>query len=1032
MIRNYILFLLLALSQSVYAQKSSITIEKRDILTYPYNDPDPVPGIAVGKDAIYPYHSFNGYSVKATPVKWDVVRLDNDYVTVWVLPSAGGKVWGAIEKSTGKEFIYRNEVMKFRNISMRGPWTSGGIEFNFGIIGHSPSTCVPVDYKTVENSDGSVSCIVGNIDLPSRTRWNVEIRLPADKAYFETIATWVNTGSLPQTYYNWMTAAAVVTNDLEFEYPGNAEIGHAGEYGLWPVNEEGRNVSWYKNNNFGSSKSYHVVGEYNDFMGGYYHESRFGFGHWALYDEMPGHKLWLWSLARDGGIWEDLLTDADGQYMEFQAGRMFNQYGGTSAFKTPISQTPFEPDQTDRWHEIWFPVKEIGGISDVSTYGAMHVAEENGKLQIGINSFAFTEGRIMVLSDDVTLSDEQKNFSPMEVYNTVVDLRARRDYQVIVQGMDLDYNPSKKKIINRPFVSSMPTGITTASSLFQEGMELIESRKYAEAAVPLKKCIESDPLYVDAYVALAELRYRAVDYDSALFYTEKALQLDTYHPGANYIAGITYLAIGDMTNALESLGWAARSNDYRSAAYEKMAVAEFRLTDYKLAEHYALLSLDYNRYNFNSLRLIAVLKRYSGDDKIAEDYLSKMDEIDKLNHFTSFERCFLYPSSNRKALSEGISNELPFETYLEISLQYLDMGLKKEALLVLDSSPSHPIITIWKAFLADDDSLLNEASAMSPAFVFPFRPETVKALEWAKDHNSDWKFRYYLALNYTAVNRRQDAVLLFEECGNEPDYAPFYLTRASYMKGTEREKADLLTAFRLSPGDWRSSIRLIAWYRSHDDHRSALSIASEAYRKDRSNSIVGLEYAISLINTGQYALSLRTLEGMTILPNEGSSQGKKVFEQASLFLAMDLITEKKYKQALGMIEKSKEWPENLGVGKPYNVDTRIQDYLSALCLDKMKRYTEADSAYNSVIRSTGSDPYPSFKNILALVILRRKGESNNSEELAGKLEGSSNPVNNWVIAHFRNERDQEEQLEKKFDSETDFRIIKRLLEVTDR
>ena len=42
-------------------------------------------------------------------------------------------------------------------------------------------------------------------------------------------------------------------------------------------------------------------------------------------------------------IWEDLLTDTDGQYMEFQAGRMFNQYGGSSAFKTPISQVPFTP-----------------------------------------------------------------------------------------------------------------------------------------------------------------------------------------------------------------------------------------------------------------------------------------------------------------------------------------------------------------------------------------------------------------------------------------------------------------------------------------------------------------------------------------------------------------------------------------------------------------------------------------------------------------------------------------------------------------
>ena len=104
-----------------------------------------------------------------------------------------------------------------------------------------------------------------------------------------------------------------------------------------------------QNNAFGSDQVMHISLEnINDFMGGYYHNSQFGFGHWALYDEMPGHKLWLWSLARDGGIWEDLLTDSDGQYMEFQAGRMFNQYGD-SAFKTPISQTPFTPGLTDRW-----------------------------------------------------------------------------------------------------------------------------------------------------------------------------------------------------------------------------------------------------------------------------------------------------------------------------------------------------------------------------------------------------------------------------------------------------------------------------------------------------------------------------------------------------------------------------------------------------------------------------------------------------------------------------------------------------------
>ena len=33
----------------------------------------------------------------------------------------------------------------------------------------------PVDYTINENADGSVSCTVGAIDLPSRTKWNVEI-----------------------------------------------------------------------------------------------------------------------------------------------------------------------------------------------------------------------------------------------------------------------------------------------------------------------------------------------------------------------------------------------------------------------------------------------------------------------------------------------------------------------------------------------------------------------------------------------------------------------------------------------------------------------------------------------------------------------------------------------------------------------------------------------------------------------------------------------------------------------------------------
>ena len=50
------------------------------------------------------------------------------WIQVTVLPEIGGKIWTAVEKSTGKSFIYDNHVVKFRDIAMRGPWTSGGIE----------------------------------------------------------------------------------------------------------------------------------------------------------------------------------------------------------------------------------------------------------------------------------------------------------------------------------------------------------------------------------------------------------------------------------------------------------------------------------------------------------------------------------------------------------------------------------------------------------------------------------------------------------------------------------------------------------------------------------------------------------------------------------------------------------------------------------------------------------------------------------------------------------------------------------------
>jgi hypothetical protein len=1028
-------------------QCAKISMESRDILTYPYSDPNPVPVITEGLGAvypfitegrgeIYPYHSFTGYSLTGQMQKWDVIKLENDYIEVYVLPAVGGKVWGAIEKSTGKEFIYRNDVMKFRNISQRGPWTSGGIEFNFGFIGHHPGTCVPVDYKTAENSDGSVSCIVGGLDLPSRTNWHVEIRLPVDKAYFETRVMWNNPTPVPQSYYNWMTAAAVVSDDLEFIYPGNQELGHDGTAGPWPVDREGRDLSWYANNAFGSDRSSHMVGEYNHFLGGYYHNSEFGFGHWALYDEMPGHKLWLWSQARSSAIWEDLLTDTNGQYLEFQAGRLFSQYSPLPALKSPITQVPFAPGITDRWNEIWFPVKEIGGFVDASPMGILNVAHSDGTLHVGIHALAFTRSTVTVRSCGKIICTETRDFMPMEINHITVPLKAGENYEVNVAGMDLHFNPDKRNLINRPFVSTMPTHLTTAASLYQDGMEQKEARNYTAAKDLFIKCLDRDPLYTDALAAMIELSYRSNKYDLGLFYANRALQLDTYHPGANYYAGITYRNRGDLINALETLGWAARSLEFRSSAYAQMAGIQMQLDNSGLAEHYAKQALDYNRFNFNAYQVLSVLYRKSGETDLADCIHDTMCKIAPLDHFADFEHYLLHPSEkDLLRFTSSIRNELAYQTYLEICLVYYGLGLKTEARRVLDFAPANPLITLWKAYLGNDSALLDKITEESAAYVFPYRTETAKALTWAVSVNRNWKFKYYLAINYWAIQREEEAGQLLESCGQEPDFAPFYLTRA-FLLNSNDEKAqlrDLEAARKYAPDDWRTLHKLVKHYEKYRKHHLALTVSSAGFRQFKGNSAIGLQYAKVLLNTGNYTDCIEVLHGLQVIPAEGSNPGKTIYEQAYLLFALDLILNKKYAEAMEKLGKAREWPESLGVGMPYEPDNRIEDYLSALCLNKLNKPLEAAVFQNLVIEFTESHSQSDqINNLLALLIYKDKGEIDLAEKLIQRIIAPVDPpstLQEWITAIYRDDTRLSRELEKDLDGINYFVIIKRIAEL---
>ena len=533
--------------------KSSVKEYKKVFTTYPYSDPSSIPD-PLGK--IYPYFRYDGFTTTPEQKEWQVVELENEYIKVTILPEVGGKIWSASEKKSGKDFLYNNHVVKFRDVAMRGPWTSGGIEANYGIIGHTPNCATPVDYITLQKPDGSASCIIGVLDLLTQTQWRLEVNLPSDKAYFTTESTWYNTSLLEQPYYTWMNTGIKANGNLEFIYPGNHHLGHEGEYGEWPIDKRtGRNISFYDQNNFGGYKSYHVFGVYTDFFGGYWHDDDYGMARFARRDDKAGKKIWIWGLSQQGMIWEKLLTDRDGQYVEVQSGRLFNQSVEKSMY-SPFKFREFAANETDKWTEYWFPVIQTKGFVKANEWGALNTKMENGWLKFyfcpiqSINE----EFRVHKSSGDYF---KKLNLQPLQTFSDSIRLEASdTSWKITIRSkMEFDSKGFTEAALSRPIASPPDFDWNGIYGLYLAGKSYIEQRKYPEAEEKINGCLKKDKNYLPALTALSELEYRRLNYSGAFEAASRALAINTYDAASNYYYGLAALKLNKCLMQKMVLTW---------------------------------------------------------------------------------------------------------------------------------------------------------------------------------------------------------------------------------------------------------------------------------------------------------------------------------------------------------------------------------------------------------------------------------------------------------------------------------------------
>ncbi|KAA9036286.1 DUF5107 domain-containing protein [Ginsengibacter hankyongi] len=1018
--RKLFLIVFICVCYSCIAQSDAVIHEyNKAFTTYPFSDPNPVPSFT----KMYPYFRYDGFTDKPVQKEWKVVELENDFIKIIILPEIGGKIWSAVEKSTGRSFFYYNHAVKFRDVALRGPWTSGGLEANYGIMGHTPNCATPVDYTTRKNEDGSVSCIIGTLDLLTNTNWTIEINLPKDKAYFTTRSFWYNNTDLEEPYYHWMNTGLKAKGNLEFLYRGNHYLGHEGEYSDWPVNKQnGKKISFYENNDFGGYKSYHVFGQYTDFFGAYWHDDDFGMARYSAHDNKAGKKIWIWGLSQQGMIWEKLLTDTDGQYVELQSGRLFNQTADKSTF-TPFKHKSFAPYGTDVWTEYWYPVLNTKGFVEANEYGALNVKYENGWLKLYFNPVQKMNDDLEVKAGDQIIYNKRIQAYPLKTFVDSVKINIDpNDLLITVGGNKLIYNSKPGAYdLSRPLEAPKDFAWNSAYGLYIQGKEFSDEKQYDSAESKLNEAIKADHNFLPALVEMAELMYRNMRYSEALQFAKRALSINTNDGGANYYYGIINARLGNIVDAMDGLDLASLSVGYRSEACTGLSNIYIKQKNWDKALQYASKATDFNRYNVSALQTQCIAYRYENNQRAADEELNTILSYDPLNHFALFEKNLWQPSEeNKQHFADIITNEQPAQTYLELAISYYARGCNAESEKVLELCPSNDLAIYWRAFLQNKQGksfskLLAEADNSSPAFVFPFRPEDEEMLIWAKEQSNNWRAKYYLGLLYKDRNRINESQQLFMACGNEPAYAPFYAARSLLFAGftTGQALTDLQKAIALDKDNWRYYKMLGEYYIDHKENEKATDVVGPFYKAHSGNYIIGILYAKILLLNKRYHECFDLLLHINILPFEGATIGRELYHEAGLMQAMDEMKSKNYKKALSYINDAKKWPQNLGAGKPYqeNIDERLEDWMSYLCYEKAGQQKQAERSlqkimeFNPKIENTVINFFPANELVTAWALEKIQSTTKAAEWLQEEVKKyPGNKIIQWCLQVFNDEK----------------------------
>ena len=974
---------------------------------------------------VYPYPVIESMSDEKVDKEYLAIWLENDYIKVMILPELGGRVQMAYDKIKERHFVYYNHVIKPALVGLLGPWISGGIEFNWPQH-HRPSTYMPVDTCIEENSDGSVTVWVSEMEKMFHQKGMAGFTLRPGCAYLEIKGVLYNRTDVPQTFLWWANPAVEVNDEYQSVFPPdiNAVFDHGKRaVSSFPIAtgtyykmdySAGVDISNYKN--IAVPTSYMGVNSRFNFEGGYENDTQAGMLHVASHHFSPGKKQWTWGNGDFGRAWDRNLTDetTPEEAEKWKVDRKgFRPYIELMAGVYTENQPDFSwlmPYEEKRFTQYFMPYRELGVVKEASKDLVFNINEVGeGKVEFKVFATSKQEVCIILRNDkgDIYYKKEM-SLSPEAVLTETVDVKGAKLNELTFEIVK-SFVYGKRTVLSwhaeaddiRPIPDSaeaalLPEQIKTNEQLYLTGLHLEQYRHATWLATDYyEEALRRDPNDIRCLNALGLWYIRKGRFSRAEDYLRKAVKLsmkrnpNPYEGEPLYNLALALKYQGKLDEAYERFWKATWNKAWADAGYfeaAKISVAQGRFED-ALDEINRCLDNNWHNHKARALKAAILRKLEMNDEALA--LIDESLSFDAFNYGCRYEK-YLIKQDERELTEMKEMLRKSSQNYDELALDYQAAGLDTEAEAIWNIAISEGAVSPMTYYYM---GRYDEAAHVDLSYCFPNRAEDIIALEAAKRLSpADAHAPYLLGCLYYAARQYDLAIENWELSARlDPKFPTVWrnLALGRFNKQDRQQEAleYMERAFSLDENDERILMELDQLRkRLHHSHQERLTFLQKYPELIQRRDDLVLEEITLLNQTGRYEKAMQKLDAHIFHPWEGG-EGKvsAQYQISRVELAKQALTRRDFEGAVRLLSECLDYPHHLGEGKLYGAQENDFHYLLGLAYEGMgdmetaRKYweeaTKGPQEPAAAMYYNDAKPDKIFYQGLALYKLGREGEA---------------------------------------------------------